>query len=104
MHILLAMPRHGLECRRLWATFHVYVLDFRCVRSLSSPFFYVFPLLAAEVRKLAGELMAFEEGLAADALDTGGAKWPYELRRRWRSLLEATTQPSEVTMKLRAQN
>ncbi|BDA49369.1 probable lysine-specific demethylase 5A at C-terminar half [Coccomyxa sp. Obi] len=50
----------------------------------------------AELRKLAGELMAFEEGPAADALDTGGAKWPYELRRRWRSLLEATTQPSEI--------
>lgn len=53
-------------------------------------------MFAAEVRKLAGDLMAFEEGPAADALDTGGAKWPYELRRRWRSLLEATTQPPEV--------
>ena len=65
---------------------------------LSGPLFMSLFLMAAEVRKLAGELMAFEEGPAADALDTGGAKWPYELRRRWRALLEATTQPSEVRM------
>ena len=51
---------------------------------------------AADIRKLAGEIMAFEEGPASDALDTGGPTWPYEGRRRWRFLLETTTQLPQV--------
>ena len=52
---------------------------------------------AAAVRKLAGEVMAFEEGLPADALGTGGPTWPHERRRRWRSLLETTTRLPDVS-------
>ena len=51
---------------------------------------------AASVRKLAGEVMAYEEGLPADALGTGGPTWPHERRRRWRSLLETTTRLPDV--------
>ena len=52
---------------------------------------------AAAVRKLAGEVMAFEEGLPADALSTGGPTWPHERRRRWRSLLETTARLPDVS-------
>ncbi|KAK9918976.1 hypothetical protein WJX75_008430 [Coccomyxa subellipsoidea] len=53
-------------------------------------------LRTADIRKLAGEIMAFEEGPASDALDTGGPTWPYEGRRRWRFLLETTTQLPQI--------
>lgn len=53
-------------------------------------------MCAAEVRKLAAELMRFEEGLPADALEAGGAPWPFERRRWWRSLLEKATEPPQV--------
>ncbi len=54
-------------------------------------------MCAAAVRKLAGEVMAFEEGLSVDALSTGGPTWPHERRRRWRSLLETTTRLPDVS-------
>ena len=53
-------------------------------------------MFAAAVRKLAGDVMAFEEGLSVDALSTGGPTWPHERRRRWRSLLETTTRLPDV--------
>jgi hypothetical protein len=53
-------------------------------------------LPCAEVRRLAREVLALEEGLPRDALDAGGAAWPYEARQRWRALLEATTRPPEA--------
>ena len=52
---------------------------------------------AAAVRKLAGEVVAFEEGLPGDALGTGGPMWPHERRRRWRALLETTTRLPDVS-------
>ena len=51
----------------------------------------------AAVRKLAGEMIAYEESLPADALSTGGPTWPHERRRRWRSLLETTTRLPDVS-------
>ena len=53
---------------------------------------------AAEVRKLAGEVMAFEEGLPAEALGTHSPTWPHERRRRWRLLLETTKRLPDVSM------
>lgn len=52
---------------------------------------------AAAVRKLAGEVVAFEEGLPGDALGTGGPSWSHERRRRWRALLETTTRLPDVS-------
>ena len=52
---------------------------------------------AAAVRKLAGELIAYEEGLPADALSTGGPTWPHDRRGRWRALLETTTRLPDVS-------
>ena len=58
---------------------------------------------AAEVRKLAGEVIAFEEGLPAEALGTHSPTWPHERRRRWRLLLETTKRlPDVSTCPLRA--
>lgn len=57
-------------------------------------------MCAAAVRKLAGEVMAFEEGLPTDALSTGGPTWPHERRRRWRALLETTTRLPDVSFNL----
>lgn len=54
-------------------------------------------MTAAAVRKLAGEVMAFEEGLPADALSRGGPTWSHERCCRWRSLLETTTRLPDVS-------
>lgn len=53
--------------------------------------------IAAAVRKLAAEVMAFEEGLPIDSLSAGEPTWPHERRRRWRSLLETTTRMPDVS-------
>ena len=52
--------------------------------------------LPTGVRLLAADVLALEEGLPPETLDTGGAAWPYERRRQWRSLLETTTHPADV--------
>ncbi len=52
---------------------------------------------AAAVRKLAGEVTAFEEGLPSDALGMGGPTWPHDRRRRWRALLKTTTRLPDVS-------
>lgn len=52
--------------------------------------------LPTGVRLLAADVLALEEGLPPETLDTGGAAWPYERRRQWRSLLETTTYPADV--------